>query len=240
MHRVRSVLLLCTGDTCRSPMAVGYFRKLLEEGGVKNVDVRGAGVMTITGLLATPETVQLMDEENVDMRKHRSAQLTRDMIRKADLILGMTPFHVQSALRLSEEARGKTFLFKEFTGSDAKDAQIPDPMGCTLEVYKRVFNEIKSACRKLVRLEIVTGKKLKPPAKKPVVQKPAVKKPPKPRPKRPARAAKRAKKPRKKPRAEKKPRAKKKPRRRAAASARKPAARLKKRQARKTKSRRRR
>jgi protein-tyrosine-phosphatase len=177
MQRVRSVLFLCTGDTCRSPMAVGYFRKLLEESGIKNIDVRGAGVMTITGLLATPETVQLLDEEEVDVRKHRSAQLTRDMIRKADLILGMTPFHVQSALRLSEEARGKTFLFKEFTGSDAKDAQIPDPMGCTLEVYKRVFSDIKAACRRLAKVEVITGKKVKPAEKKPVVRKAAAKKP---------------------------------------------------------------
>ena len=155
----RHLLFLCTGNTCRSPMAAGYFRKLLEENKIKNVDVKTAGVMTVAGLLATPEAIQIMDAVGVDLRKHRSTKLTLEIIKKADLILGMTPFHVQSALRMSPDAKGKTFLLKEYTGSDARHAQISDPMGCTLEVYKRIFGEIKSACDKLLRSDFVLGKK---------------------------------------------------------------------------------
>ena len=124
-------------------MAAGYLQKSLKEKGIKDIEVRAAGVMTIPGLLATPEAIQVMDSVGVDLRRHRSSQLTRDLIRKADLILGMTPFHVQSALRVSDEARGKTFLFKEYTRSDLKNTQIVDPMGCTLEVYKKVFTAIE-------------------------------------------------------------------------------------------------
>jgi len=100
----KSILFICTGNTCRSPMAAGYFKKLLDERGVKNWEVKTAGVMTVAGLLPTPETVLLLDEIGVDIRKHRSVPLTPEMIRKTDLILGFTPFHVQSAIRMSEEA----------------------------------------------------------------------------------------------------------------------------------------
>jgi protein-tyrosine phosphatase len=156
--RRRLVLFICTGNTCRSPMAAAYMRKLLEERGVREIDVRSAGVMTITGLLASQEAVQVMEEAGVDLKRHRSTQLTPELIRKADLILAMSPFHRQTALRMSDEAKNKTFLLKEFTRSDLKNVQIADPMGCTLEVFKKCFKEIKAACDRFIDHEYVTGR----------------------------------------------------------------------------------
>ena len=156
-NRKRLILFICTGNTCRSPMAAGYFRKLLDENDIKNVEVRSAGVMTITGLLASQEAIQVMESEEVDLHKHRSTQLTPELIHKATLILAMTPFHRQTALRMSDEAKDKTCLFKEFAKSDLKNVQIADPMGCTLEVFKKCFKEIKAACDKLVKHEFIVG-----------------------------------------------------------------------------------
>ncbi len=151
----RTVVFVCTGNTCRSPMAQGLLQKFLDDNNVKTVDVKTAGVMTIPGLLPTPEAVQVMDSADIDIRKHRSAPLTPEMIRKADLVLGMTPFHVQFALRMSDDARDKTFLLKEYTKSDLKNYQITDPMGATLEVYKRVYREIKLAIEKLSEMDCI-------------------------------------------------------------------------------------
>jgi protein-tyrosine-phosphatase len=151
----RTIVFVCTGNTCRSPMAQGLLQQYLEENGITTVEVRTAGVMTIPGLLPTPEAVQVMDSAGIDIRKHRSAPLTPEMIRKADLVLGMTPFHVQFALRLADDARNKTFLLKEYAKSDLKNYQISDPMGATLEVYKRVFREIKLAIDKLSLMDCI-------------------------------------------------------------------------------------
>lgn len=161
----RTIVFVCTGNTCRSPMAQGLLQQALEEIGITTVEAKTAGVMTTTGLLPTPEAIQVMDSAGIDIRKHRSVPLTVEMIRKADLVLGMTPFHVQFALRMFQDhyehteeadaARNKVFLLKEYTKSDLKNYQITDPMGMTLEVYKRVFREIKLSISKLVEMDVV-------------------------------------------------------------------------------------
>ena len=157
--QARKVLLfLSTGNTCRSPMAAAYFKKLLEERKIKNIEVRSAGVMTIPGLLATDESKLMLEPYGISLDKHRSQPLTEEALRRADLVLGMTPFHVQMALRMSPASRGKTHLLKEYTQTDPKNRPIPDPMGCTLEVYKKCFRQIKQACDRLVEVGFVTGK----------------------------------------------------------------------------------
>lgn len=157
-------------------MASAYFRKLLDDNGVRDVETRSAGVMTITGLLASQEAIQVMSAEGVDLHRHRSTQLTPELIRKADLILAMSPFHRQTALRMAEDAKNKTFLLKEFTKSDLKNVQIADPMGCTLEVFKKCFKEIKAACDRLIDHEFITGKPAAPKAPAKKAAKPAAKK----------------------------------------------------------------
>jgi protein-tyrosine phosphatase len=178
-HARKVLLFLSTGNTCRSPMAAGYFKKLLEERKIRNIEVRSAGVMTIAGLLATDESKLMLEPYGIILDKHRSQPLTEEMLRRADLVLGMTPFHVQMALRVSPAARGKTVLLKEYTQTDPKNRPIPDPMGCTLEVYKRCFRQIKLACDKLIENRFVTGRASKltrPPAVKPPLAHPTLSK----------------------------------------------------------------
>lgn len=154
-RKKKTILLVSTGDTCRSAMAAGFLRKLFEEQEIEGIDVKAAGVMTVTGLRASQEAIQVMEPEGVDLEKHRSSQLTPDTIQKADMILGMSPLHVQHALREDPQARGKTFLLKEYTKSDLQNIQVSDPMGCTLEVFKKCFQEIRDACVKIPDTDFV-------------------------------------------------------------------------------------
>lgn len=151
-RKKKIVLFLCTGDTCRNPMAAGYLEKIAEDAGIKELDVRTAGVMTVPGLLPSDESVEMLNEHDVDIRNHRSRPLTPELIRRVDLVLGMTPIHVQTALRMCEEAKGKTFLLRDYSDTaEGKNSQVNDPMGCTLEVYKNCFKLIKKACEGLLK-----------------------------------------------------------------------------------------
>lgn len=162
--RRRIVVFLSTGDTCRSPMAASYFRKLLIDAKALDIEVRSAGVYTVTGLRASQEAVQIMQNESVDLSRHRSSVLTPEMVRKADLILGMTPLHVQEALRLDKDARDKCYLLKEYSRSGMDKSQIDDPMGATLEVFKKCFREIREAVESLMETSFVGVKKKSKPA----------------------------------------------------------------------------
>lgn len=175
------LLFIDTGDNCRCPLASGYLQKLLEQRNIKYIDIKTAGVMTPTGLLPTPEVVQLLQEENVDIRRHRSRPLSLELIRMADLILGMTPIHVQKAIRMTDDARGKTFLLKEYVGKEGRNVQIPDPMGGTLEIFKKCFTDIRQSLQRLVEMEFIA----KPPEAREMVvvdTTPAAMRPPPPVP----------------------------------------------------------
>lgn len=153
------ILFLDTGDICRCPMARGYLGHLLKERGIEHIEIMTAGVMTQASILPTQETRQLLQEKGIEIGRYRSTQFTSALIRKADLVLGMTPFHVQRAKRLVPDARHKIFLFKEYCESDMKNVQIADPMGATLEIYKKVFREICQACDRLINMEIIVSPK---------------------------------------------------------------------------------
>ena len=139
---------------------MGLLKHYFEENGITCLDVRTAGVMTTPGLMPTQECRQLLAKDNIEVNQHRAHKMTVELIKQAALVLCMTSFHVQMALRMTEDARGKTYLFKEFVGGDPKNSQIQDPMGCTLEVYKKVYRDIKAGCKKLAKMEVL--KELRP------------------------------------------------------------------------------
>lgn len=88
------ILLVCTGNTCRSPMASALLgQKIEEKGGTlakKEVEVRSAGLFAQAGLPACAQAIEAMREVGIDISRHRSVPLQAQLIREADLILTMT------------------------------------------------------------------------------------------------------------------------------------------------------
>jgi protein-tyrosine phosphatase len=167
------LLFVDTGDNCRCPLAIGYLSKLLAQKNIDYLDLRHMGVMTPNDLLPTPEVVQLLKEEGVDIRYHRSRPVNDELIRQADLVLGFTAIHVQTCLRRVPESKGKVFLLKQYVGLAHTGDQIHDPMGSTMEIFKKYFSDIKLSLHKLVEMEFITS----PPEPKEVVIAPSVSKP---------------------------------------------------------------
>jgi len=150
---VKKILLVCSGNTCRSSMAEGLARYLLEQKGLlDSVTVLSAGTAAWPGLPATPEAVTALSEEGIDLSNHRARELTPELINEADLVLTMTGHHRQQVLRLVPAAAGKVHLLKKYAASFVGDLEtaesdwaydIPDPFGQPLEVYRQVAQELK-------------------------------------------------------------------------------------------------
>ena len=141
---MKHILFVCTGNSCRSVMAEGLFRKRVEDR-LDDFSVSSAGVGAIEGMSATPETIQAMSEEGVDVSEHRSQRLTPERVREADEIFVMERIHRDWVLRLVPEAGAKVHLLTEYASPDnrAQDIDIPDPIRMSGHFYKNVLSVIR-------------------------------------------------------------------------------------------------
>ena len=110
-NRRIDVLLLCTANQCRSPMAEVMLRHRLEQRGV-TATVASAGLYP-SGSPATDDAVQVMADRGLDLRAHRSRRIDAELIDDADLIIGMTREHVREIAVVDTEALHRAFTLKE-------------------------------------------------------------------------------------------------------------------------------
>ncbi|NLM97944.1 MAG: RpiB/LacA/LacB family sugar-phosphate isomerase, partial [Halanaerobiaceae bacterium] len=159
------VLFVCTGNTCRSPMAEFLFNKYVKEDKkLKNWVAVSAGISTLPGLSASEHVITVLGEEGLDPLGHRSRQLDDKLIQEADLVLTMTEKHKEIIIGLYPEFAEKVFTLKEFTkeGDDDRDRDIPDPFGQSEEIYRKtkeeLKNEVKLVLKKLKQFVFQAGK----------------------------------------------------------------------------------
>jgi len=141
----KTVLFVCTGNSCRSVMAKALLEKKLKEKNRNDVEVLSAGIMMLGGLSATEETKEVLRNEGIDVSGHRSQRITRDIIKKSDIILIMDKLHEARVLEIVPEVRNRLFLLKEFARISGNNLDIVDPIGKPLEFYEKTFDIIKEA-----------------------------------------------------------------------------------------------
>jgi len=118
----KSVLIVCVGNICRSPMAE-YLLKANVEQRSPGIDVASAGLGALVGHGADKHALSLMDERGIDMHLHRARQLTVEMINVYELILVMENGHVRAINDMAPQSRGRVHLLGKWNGNE----EITDP-----------------------------------------------------------------------------------------------------------------
>lgn len=136
-----TIIFICTGNTCRSPMAEGLFRA---QGGERKTGLTAAsaGLFTQDGLPASAHAVTAAGELGADLSAHRSRLLTDDMARSARYLVCMTGAHYDRLCALYPDCADRIFTMAQH--------DISDPFGGDLETYRRAASEIDEAVRNII------------------------------------------------------------------------------------------
>src|SRR5277367_6390997 len=147
---MKTMLFICTGNVCRSPMAEALFRRAVSGRG--EFSALSAGLGAVDGQPPTPHSVRAMGELGVDISAQRSRMLTTELVRSADLILGMTHSHVDTIALLYPAAAGKKFLLREFDETlEPFEKDIGDPIGSAYEIYVDCRDQIEQGIASLLK-----------------------------------------------------------------------------------------
>ncbi|NLI69173.1 MAG: low molecular weight protein arginine phosphatase [Bacilli bacterium] len=131
-----NILFVCTGNTCRSPMAAAMLKKK-----APHLSVQSAGVFASDNLPASEQAIKAMDQKGIEL-KHKSQMVTESLVEWADLVLTMTEQHKKQLNHLFPEHTTKIYSLVEYA-ADGKQKDINDPFGGDVSLYVETADEIE-------------------------------------------------------------------------------------------------
>ncbi len=150
-----TILFVCTGNMCRSPIAEGIMKKKIEEeftGSEKDfIVIHSCGIYAYEGNKPSENAVKISKQNNTDISQVRSKSITKLLVEESDVILVMSVEHLNFIHDNFFSAKNKTHLLKLFGENRLPQMSdsIPDPMGFTIEYYAKTYLEIKKAIEKI-------------------------------------------------------------------------------------------
>ncbi|MFQ5822639.1 MAG: hypothetical protein ACE5JB_01125 [bacterium] len=160
-----NILFVCTGNSCRSPIAEGLMKSRISSELKDKVTVRSAGTLGLEGNPATEYAIAVANDLGADISQHRSQGLSEALVKESDIIFAMSPEHKAFVERQNPEVRENVFLLRTFgRNPDEKITDsIEDPIGGSLEVYQKCGEIIDSELNRILpRLRQIIEEKLNP------------------------------------------------------------------------------
>jgi protein-tyrosine-phosphatase len=139
---IRRVLLVCTGNICRSPLAAVMLGRALAQRHLTDVTVGSAGTGAWDGAPASEGAYLVALEKGLDLSEHRAQLLTRELVEGSDLILTMARHHRARVDELG--GQGRVAVLGEYAGRTGDDAEVGDPFGGDLEVYRETYGQLEA------------------------------------------------------------------------------------------------
>lgn len=145
---MKRILFVCTGNTCRSPMAEHLFKAKATD----TYAVQSAGIAAIEGQDAAEHVHHVLKEKGIAV-EHKSQHVTPELIAWADLILTMTGQHQLLLQEQFPEKKEQILTLKQYVTGQTEDTDIADPFGGTLELYRQTRNELDELLEQLLEKE---------------------------------------------------------------------------------------
>lgn len=134
------ILFVCTGNTCRSPLAEAIARALIVQRELPDMEVSSAGSFANADSPASEGSLLVAAENGLDLSKHRARFLSAEIVQSADVILAMGPAHAERAEEIGGE--GKTHLLASYASRGESNKAVGDPFGGDLPMYRATFQEL--------------------------------------------------------------------------------------------------